>query len=271
MSYDTEFEKQKKIAIGVAGAVGIIALGIGFRTTMVTKVPENTVGVYYSATKGVQDTTLNSGYHLKSPIDKIFKLSTEVQTTKVDKVTTQTNDAQYLDSTLDIKWRVSQKNAMTVFSDFKTIENLSDKGINPAVQRAMEEVTVEYNIVEVLGSKRNDVYKSFEENLKKRFAEYGVELVTVTITDTDAGPEIETAIKNEAVKQKEVDTARQEQEKAKIQAQTKQIEAQAEADANAKLASSISDELIRMKEAEARLKHGWVTVKTGEAIVDAGK
>jgi hypothetical protein len=36
------------------------------------------------------------------------------------------------------------------------------------------------------------------------------------------------------------------------------------------LSSSITDELIRMKEAEAHYKNGWVTVQgTGTTVVDA--
>lgn len=251
----------------------VVLLGGLFRLTAVSKIPANTVGVKYSAVSGVQDETLGSGYHIYMPfLDKIYKLSTEVQTTKIEKVTTQTNDAQYLDSTIDVKWRVSEKNAMKVFRDFRNVEVLAEKGIEPAVQRAMEEISVNYNIVELLGSKRNQVYTEFEEALKQRLDSYGVELVAVTIIDTDAGDDIEKAIKNEAVKQKEVDTAKQEQERAKIEAETKQIQAQAEADANKKLSESITDNLIRMKEAEARMKHGWVEVQTsGEVITDTGK
>lgn len=280
--YNDELSRKtiKRIALGST----VVLLAVLFRVTAVTKVPANTVGVKYSAISGVQDKTLKNGYHFKLPfMDTIYKLPTSVQTSNIDKVTTQTNDAQYLDSTLDVKWRVSEKNAMKVFKDFQTIENLTDKGIKPAVQRAIEEVTVDFNIVEILGTKRNDVYAAVEENLRNRLETYGVELVAVTITDTDAGDEIESAIKNEAVKQKEVDTARQEQEKAKVEADTKKIQAQADADAevikaqgqadaNAKLSGSITDELIRMKEAEARLKHGWVEVQTnGDVIANAGE
>lgn len=50
-------------------------------------------------------------------------------------------------------------------------------------------------------------------------------------------------------------------------ANAKVIAAQAEADANAKINSSITDQLIRMKEAEARLKHGWVTVQGSDTVV----
>ena len=48
----------------------------------------------------------------------------------------------------------------------------------------------------------------------------------------------------------------------------KLIEAQAEADANRVIAESITPELIEMKEAEARDKHGWVTVMGGTPVVN---
>lgn len=107
-----------------------------------------------------------------------------------------------------------------------------------------------------------------------------MEFVSFTITDQDAGDEIEKAIKDESVKQKQVDSAKQDQEKAKIESETKKIQAQADADAevieaqgqakaNAELNNSISDNLIRMKEAEARLEHGWVEVITqGDVITN---
>ncbi|HEL2322933.1 TPA: hypothetical protein TZN99_000219 [Streptococcus suis] len=65
-----------------------------------------------------------------------------------------------------------------------------------------------------------------------------------------------------------------------VEAETKKIQAQADADAevikaqgqakaNAELNNSISDNLIRMKEAEARFEHGWVEVITqGDVITN---
>ena len=45
------------------------------------------------------------------------------------------------------------------------------------------------------------------------------------------------------------------------------IEARAEAEANRVIAQSITPELIQMKEAEARLEHGWVTVQGADSVV----
>lgn len=268
-------EAIKRIAL-VCGAV---LFGIGFRFTAVTRIPANTVGVRVSAFGGVQKDTLQTGYHLKMPfIDTVYKLPTSVQTKTMDKITTQTKDGQWLNTNIDVKYRVNKKKAMTVFSNYTDLENVNKSVITPAVQRAIESVTGNYDIYDILGGKRTEVYEAIDKALKEKFETYDLEFVSFTITDQDAGDEIEAAIKNESVKQKEIDTARQEQEKSKVEAETKKVQAQAEADAgvikaegeakaNQVKSASITDNLIRMKEAEAREKHGWVEVQTSGSVI----
>ena len=265
----------KPVKIGIAVVLGLVLLGL-FRLTAVKRIPANTVGVKVSAFGGVQDTTLQTGYHLLVPfIDKVYTLPTSVQTKTMEKITTQTKDGQWLNTNIDVKYRVNKEKAMTVFSNYTTLENVNDSVVSPAVQRAIESVTGSYDIYDVLGNKRTEVYEAIDKALKEKFESYDLEFVSFTITDQDAGDEI----KNESVKQKEIDTAKQEQEKAKVEAETKKVQAQAEAEtaiiraegeakANKVKSDSITDNLIRMKEAEAREKHGWVTVNgAGSTIV----
>jgi len=210
--------------------------------------------------------------------DKVYTLSTSVQTKTMEKLTTQTKDGQWLNTNIDVKYKVNKEKAMTVFSNYTTLENVNDSVVSPAVQRAIESVTGNYDIYDILGNKRTEVYEMIDKALKEKFESYDLEFVSFTITDQDAGDEIEAAIKNESVKQKEIDTAKQEQEKAKVEADTKKVQAQAEADtavikaegeakANKTKSDSITDNLIRMKEAEAREKHGWVTVNGAGSVI----
>ena len=267
----------KPVKIGIAIITGLVLLGL-FRLTAVKRIPANTVGVKVSAFGGVQDTTLQTGYHLLVPfIDKVYTLPTSVQTKTMEKITTQTKDGQWLNTNIDVKYRVNKEKAMTVFSNYTTLENNSV--VSPAVQRAIESVTGSYDIYDVLGNKRTEVYEMIDKALKEKFESYDLEFVSFTITDQDAGDEIENAIKNESVKQKEIDTAKQEKAKAEVEAETKKVQAQAEANnsvikaegeakANKIKSDSITDNLIRMKEVEAREKHGWVTVNgAGSTIV----
>lgn len=72
----------------------------------------------------------------------------------------------------------------------------------------------------------------------------------------DAGDAIEKVLSDEAVAKKTAEIVKQTQETARNEAEPKRIKAQGEADANRILSDSITDELIRRKEAEARMKHG---------------
>ena len=54
---------------------------------------------------------------------------------------------------------------------------------------------------------------------------------------------------------------------AENEASIKVKEAQAEAEANKAISESITEELIKMTEAEARKKHGWVEVQGVDAVV----
>ena len=279
--YDNETGKTKLTKFAKGGIITVVAiasLGI-FRGTAVKRIPANTVGVKVSAIGGVQENTLQTGYHLKIPfIDTVDTLSTSVQTKTMEKITTQTKDGQWLNTNIDVKYRVNKEKAMTIFSNYTKLENVNESVIAPAVQRAIESVTGNYDIYDILGNKRTEVYEMIDKALKEKFESYDLEFVSFTITDQDAGDEIEAAIKSESVKQKEIDTAKQEQEKAKVEADTKKVQAQAEADAgiikaegevkaNKAKSDSITDNLIRMKEAEAREKHGWVTVNGAGGVI----
>lgn len=279
--YDHETGKTKLTKLAKGGIITVVAitsLGI-FRLTAVKRIPANTVGVKVSAIGGVQENTLQTGYHLKIPfIDTVYTLSTSVQTKTMEKITTQTKDGQWLNTNIDVKYRVNKEKAMTIFSNYTKLENVNESVIAPAVQRAIESVTGNYDIYDILGNKRTVVYEEIDKALKEKFESYDLEFVSFTITDQDAGDEIEAAIKSESVKQKEIDTAKQEQEKAKVEADTKKVQAQAEADAgiikaegeakaNKAKSDSITDNLIRMKETEAREKHGWVTVNGAGGVI----
>lgn len=271
-----ELNKNIKAAI----TVGVVVLSLLLiRGLAIKRIPANTVGVKVSAFNGAQKTTLQTGYHFKIPfVDKIYTLPTSVQTKTMEKLTTQTKDGQWLNTNIDVKYKINKEEAMNVFSNYTDLENVNNNVISPAVQRAIESVTGDYDIYDILGAKRTEVYEAIDKALKEKFESYNLEFVSFTITDQDAGDEIEAAIKNESVKQKEIDTAKQEQEKSKVEAETKKVQAQAEADtaiiraegeakSNKIKSDSITDNLIRMKEAEAREKHGWVTVNGANGVI----
>lgn len=118
--------------------------------------------------------------------------------------------------------------------------------------------------------------------LADKFADYNISISNVSLSNVEVDEDTRKAIDAKIAAQQNAETqAIQNQtniDKAKADAEAKVtaaqgdadakvIAAQAEADANAKINSSITDQLIRMKEAEARLKHGWVTVQGSDTVV----
>lgn len=228
----------------------------------IAKVPANSVGIKYSPFSGTSENTLDEGFHTKNPFEKVYKISTEVQTMTVSNLTTQTKDAQYLTSILDIKYKVSNDNAFVIFKQYRTLDNMSKNLVVSTTQRVLEQVTTKYNVIDILGEKRSDVYAELETSLHEEFSLYGVEFVSITINDMDAGERLENAITEEAVAKKAVETAEQEllkaetqakqksvtakaeQEAAKIEAETKIIQAQAEKEANELLQQSLNENIL---------------------------
>lgn len=228
----------------------------------VAKVPANSVGIQYSPFSGTSKTTLSEGFKVKNPFDTIYSISTEVQTLQVTGLTTQTKDAQFVTTNLDIKYKVNSENAYMIFTQFRTLDKMSNTLVIPTTQRVLELITTKYNVIGILGEERSLIYSELDSALATELAKYGVEFISISLTDMDAGAEIEAAITAEAVAKKAVETAqyelqkaeteakkqsvvaKAEQDAAKIKSETKIIEAEADKKANELLQQSLNDDIL---------------------------
>ncbi|QOR34128.1 prohibitin family protein [Clostridium sp. 'deep sea'] len=242
MDFDIKVPKPKSKKFGgiIVLVVLLVAL-VGFASRTIVIIPANTVGIRFAPFNGgVQDEMLSEGLKIVMPWDKVYKISTEVQSKRIEKVYGQTKDAQFLTISIDVKYKIDEDLAFQVFKNFKTMSNVDKDLIYPTTKRSIEGVTTEFNIIEILGSNRNEVYASIEKELAKRLQVNGINLHSITFLDTDAGEDIEKAIRAEAVAKKAVETAEQNRIKAEIEAQRRIIEAEAEAKEKKIIAESIS-------------------------------
>lgn len=228
----------------------IIGVVLGSLLTMtvvasIHSVPANHVGIRYSYIEGTSSKTLGEGMHFLVPfVDKLICIDTKVQESYITNISVQTKDAQYLKVDFDVKFKVNKTDANKVYAAYGGIDNLKSSIISNYGQKAIELVVTQYNIIEVLGDKKADVYAEVEELLKGMLEEESVTLTNLTIIDMDAGELIESAIQAEAVAKKEVETAEQNRLKAEKDAETAIIEATAEAEVNRLLNQEMSDEIL---------------------------
>ena len=234
-----ESRKSKKAAL-----LGIIPLAVFLLSMCIVYVPSNNVGIRWSAVGGTSDKTLNEGITFKSPIDKVFLIPTTVEERTIKNVNVQTKDAQFVRAEVNVKFRVNQKDAFKVYKRYTTLDNLKQNIISNYAQKSIETVVTQYNVIDTLGAKKNEIYALATKDLQNMLKDEGVELVQLTIKDMNAGSEIEKAIADEAVAKKRVETAEQNRLKAKKDAETKVVNAKAEADANKILEKHLTNKIL---------------------------
>ena len=193
----------------------------------------NTVGIMYNPFKGgIQDEVLNEGFRTKSPFEKVYKISTEVQELNFENMSVQTTDSQYVNTKIQVQIRISKENAFNFFKKYgnKKLDNISNI-ISNTIQKQLETVTTQYNIMEILGEKRNEIVNKTLELAKAELEKDGITIERLVLVDTDAGQAIEQAIANEAVKKKEAEAAQYEKEKAELEGEAQKVKAQKEGEA----------------------------------------
>jgi regulator of protease activity HflC (stomatin/prohibitin superfamily) len=126
--------------------------------------------------------------------------------------------------------------------------------------------------------KKSELNTELAKHLKEKLAPYGIVVESASLPRTEPDKAIKTAITERSKRAQEVEEAKQKQEKAKIEAETKRIEAKGEADAaierargeaeaNEILSKSLTENLLKQQELEARQKHGWVTIQGANTVV----
>lgn len=222
----------------------VIPLVIILIMNCVAWVPSNNVGIKWSAFSGTSEKTLGEGVQIKSPLDKVYLIPTTVQERTMKNVVVQTKDAQSVTAEVNVKFAVNKKDAFKVYKRFGDLDALKKNIISNYAQMAIEQTVTKYNVIDAIGSKKNEIYKTATNDLDERLSEEGVQLVSLTIKDMEPDAAISKAISDEAVAKKEVETAEQKKQKAEKEAETKIIEAEAESKANKLKESSLTKEIL---------------------------
>lgn len=291
--------KKAKVLGGLI--VGFIVLFI-VTMMMVEKVPAGYVGVVYSMSNGVEDTVLTQGWHVISPWKKVSTYSVATEQLNMAKKGDKVGDSFNVicsDGTLNVDLEMSYSfnadDVTKLYTRYRgmTGETVIDTIIKGKIKTYVSEITSNYTVLEAHMTKKAEFNKNITEYLKEKLIEFGVTVESANLTRTAVDPTVEESITQRSKVSQELEIEKQKQEKAKLVSETavitaegaakkKLIEAQnaaevlkinseAQAVANNKLATSITPELIAMKEVEARLKHGWVTVQGADTVVTTAK
>lgn len=214
-----------------------------------TNIGANRVGIVYNPFKnGIQNYTLNQGYKMKSPFTKVYKINTEVNELTFNNISVQTNDSQFVSAIIKAQVQIDSNQAFEYFSKYKdkSLEDISSI-LSATMQKQLETVTTQYNIMDVLGSKRDEIVNKALTLIQEELIKDGISVLRITLVDTDAGEQIEKAIANEAVAKKEAETAEYKKQKAQLEGEAKVIDAQKNKEANELISKTLTDKLLMEK------------------------
>lgn len=276
--------RERLTKLGIAGALLGIA-GAAVFLTAFEKIENGYVGVRYSLNGGVRDETLSQGIKFVG-LDKVTQYPIRLQTIQAEDVSIATTDGKKTYVNIKYDYKIDPTKTSMMYKEFGNItsEDIEDGWLKSKLQKESREVYAQYTILDILSGKSSEAEAKLLENFTKAVESKGfiVEDVTVGVPEVDA--ETQKSIDSIVLSGQENEKAKLDAETSKTQAETKAIEtktkadakayeilkeAEAEAAANKKIAESITEPLIKYEEAQARKEHGWVTVTSGQAIVDA--
>ena len=255
------------------------------------------VGVVYSA-KGVEQQTISQGWHFMSPLKHVSEFPITQQQVVFSNAPSDYGAKEHADWHIDapanggtiainltVNYNFLPEHVVELYTKFGGMdgESLMESKIQNDIIAYVKEVTPQFSVMQIYSDDRAGVNTAITNYLNEKLtAEYGINVSSALIVDAQHDDTLMQKIraKEQAKQDAEIaelnkQTALAQAETDKVKAQTeadvKMIEAQAEADANKVLSESITPELIQMKEAEARLKHGWVTVQGADTVVTKGE
>lgn len=291
---------------GGAMVLILLAIIIGCMVS-ITRVPAGYAGVVYNMNGGIEENTLSQGWHLVFPTKKVkqFTIGNEQIVLTKDEREGSEGDDSFRVSTSDdasvaisfqMSYRFIEADLPDTYKKFKGMDgtDIVEKRVKSVLKSKISEITTDYSIMDIYSGNRSEINTKITDYLNGAFKDmYGIEVIDASIIDCHPDKQLKAAINNriEALQKKEQAAA--EQETAKVEAETAlikaknaadikrteaeaaadatKIAAEAEAAANKKIANSITDKLIQDKLADARNKHGWVTVQGADSVVTKDK
>lgn len=281
----------KGLVGSVVTAVVIIVLLVG-GISCIEKIPVGYEGVQYSISGGVEDKTLTQGWHIVPPTIKVkeFTISNEQLVLTKDSREGSEEDESFKVATSDdasisidfqMSYRFIPEKLINTYKKFKGMDgnDIVQNRVRTVLKSKVSEVTTNYSLMDIYSGNRKQINDELTDYLNKELRDfYGIEVIDASIINSHPDENLKKTIEARVQAQQSKAQAKAEQDAIKVKAETEIIEAkkeaeveitkaQAEAEANRVISESITENLIRMKEAEARLQHGWVTIQGAESVI----
>lgn len=276
--------------------IGLVVVGAAAWAVLAgTYVGQGERGVVYTMSDGVQEETLDPGFHFVSPFAKVkdypvaqqqLVLSNNAADFNEEELEKDTHvdapaDGGMVKMNMSINYNFMPDRITDLYEKFNGMDGdqLVESRIKNSILAYIKEVTPQFSVMDIYSDKRAEVGQAITDYLNSKLNdEYGIQVASASIIDVQLDEELQAKVqakeqakqdaeKAELDKQTAIAQGEAAKAKAEADAQVTITNAQAEAEANRLLSESITQELIDMKEAEAHMEHGFVTVQGANTVV----
>lgn len=158
----------------------VVVLMVLFCVFCVRTVPTGYTGILTTFGK-IEDRTMESGLHIKSPFQRIVKMDNRTQKEEV-KTQAFSSDIQQVDVVMSINYKIDQDAARTLY---KTVgKAYYETIVYPRILENTKAVFAKYTAEALVGN-RNVLSIQIQEKLKEDVGQYGITIVSYAVEDVD--------------------------------------------------------------------------------------
>lgn len=180
---------------------------------------------------------------------------------------------------MTINYNFIQDRILELYAKFNGMDgaDVVETMVQNSIIAYIKEVTPQFTVMDIYSDKRAEVSEEITKYLNSKLNdEYGINISSALIIDVQLDDTLMEKVKAKEQAKQDAEKAELDKQTAIAQGEANMAEAEAnkkvtitnaEAESNRIISESITDELIKMKEAEARLEHGWVEVQGADTVV----
>ena len=264
--------------LGLTGILVIMGIALAGMLMCVTRIGPGYAGVIYNMDGGIEDETLSQGFHVVAPWKHVseYPISTETvyytknsvdgddKDKKTDKsVNVNTKDGKQVNVSVTYAYHMDVEKLPTVYAKFRgqDIKAIESGYMKNALYEALNNVTSQYSLMELVGDKRPEINQKIFETFRDDLSDYGIVIETFNLSDVVPDEATATAIQNVVNAQNALQQAKIEKQQAEVEAEKARvaakgkadaalIEAEGQAKANEKLQQSLTSGVLQQRAIE---------------------
>lgn len=273
-------DRSFRVGAIVVGAALLLIVILSF--LMLSRIEPGFAGVVYSPNGGVEKEVLSQGWHVIAPFKRVTEYPVSTETVYLSKegedednsFDISTKDGKNVNVDVVYSYHMTPEKLPSIFTKFRGQESdLIEAGfMKDRLKEAIQEVTTQYDVMEVYGEKRSELNRRVFEKFRDSLKPHGIIVETFNFSAIRPDRESLKAIQEKVNAKQRLETLKVQREQAKVQAEklkidakgkaeAKVIEAKAQAKANRILRKSLSPVLVQYE--TVKRWNGQLPIVTG--------